>query len=153
MTSDTENELQAQIKTLTAENVALTQSVDRLRRVRSALLEDARATRAELASLRAQQDALGSALRPFLATRSTAGTSQDIDLDEVENAWDEVLARVKRVTYARLSESQPVGLDERILTVRFPTPTLARQFGEGAHTELLEDALLNTLGRHVQVQC
>lgn len=155
MTPDTESGLPSQVEALTRDNTALRQSVTRLRRVRDAVLLDAREARAELACLRAQRRALGAALQPFLTSGTPAQEGeQELSLDDVRDAWVEVLdlvKAVKRVTHARLSVGEPVWLDTRVLTVGFPTPTLARQFTEGLHLEILEDALLTALGRHLQV--
>ncbi len=79
-----------------------------------------------------------------------------LDAAEVRRAWDEVLQKVKeskRVTHARLSETTVAALDGTRLSVSFPTPTLARQFSEGVHVEVLQEALRQVLGADFAVVC
>lgn len=79
-----------------------------------------------------------------------------LDAAAVRKVWDEVLDHVKRrkrVTHARLSESQVVRVDGARLTLSFSTPTLARQFGEAGtvHVDVLREALQELLGVDLQV--
>ena len=79
-----------------------------------------------------------------------------LDAAEVRRAWDTVLQKVKqskRVTHARLSETTVAAVEGRRLSVLFTTPTLARQFSEGVHIEVLREALREVLGVDLEVVC
>ena len=79
-----------------------------------------------------------------------------LDAAEVRRAWDTVLQKVKqskRVTHARLSETTVAAVEGRRLSVLFTTPTLARQFSEGVHIEVLREALREVLGVDLEVIC
>jgi DNA polymerase-3 subunit gamma/tau len=74
----------------------------------------------------------------------------------VRRVWDTVLTTVqasKRVTHARLLGTTVAGLDGTRLQVAFTTPTLARQFGEGVHIDVLREALKEVLGADLTVVC
>ncbi len=79
-----------------------------------------------------------------------------LDAAEVRRAWDAILLRVKeskRVTHARLSETTVAALEGTRLSVSFTTPTLARQFAEGVHVDVLKEALREVLGADLSVVC
>jgi len=79
-----------------------------------------------------------------------------LDATEVRRGWDAVLEKVKeskRVTHARLSETTVASLERGRLSVSFTTPTLARQFSEGVHVEVLQEALREVLGADLVVVC
>jgi len=79
-----------------------------------------------------------------------------LDAAAVRRVWDTVLVRVKeqkRVTHARLSETQVAKIEGSRLSVSFTTPTLARQFSEGVHVEVLKEALREVLGAELDVVC
>ena len=93
---------------------------------------------------------------PPAQARPSAAAPGGLEAAEVRRAWDSVLERVKaakRVTHARLSETTVAALEGRRLSVSFPTPTLARQFSEGVHVEVLREALAGVLGAHLDVVC
>ncbi len=84
------------------------------------------------------------------------GGTGGLDAAEVRRAWDTVLQKVKqskRVTHARLSETTVAAVQGRRLSVLFTTPTLARQFSEGVHVEVLKEALREVLGADLEVAC
>ena len=79
----------------------------------------------------------------------TLDGSGGLDAASVRRVWDQVLLHVKerkRVTHARLSDTQVAGLEGRRLTLTFMTATLARQFHEGVNVDVLRDAVQAVLG-------
>jgi len=87
---------------------------------------------------------------------SEAAATAGLDAAALRRGWDAVLDAVKagkRVTHARLLDAQVLGLQGRRLQLGFSTPTLAKQFAEGVHIEVLQEALLSTVGAAVDVVC
>jgi DNA polymerase-3 subunit gamma/tau len=79
-----------------------------------------------------------------------------LDAAAVRRSWDTVLEHVKqrkRVTHARLIDTQVASLDGKRLALSFTTPTLARQFQEGVNVEFLKEALVAVLGADLDVVC
>ncbi len=79
-----------------------------------------------------------------------------LDAAALRRGWDAVLDAVKaskRVTHARLLDAQVLGLQGRTLQLGFSTPTLAKQFAEGVHIDVLKEALQAAVGADVDVKC
>ena len=98
--------------------------------------------------------AVGSAPPPNAPV--SAPVPSGLDAAGVRRVWDTVLEHVKqrkRVTHARLHDTQVTGLEGRTLTLAFTTPTLARQFQEGVNVDYLREALLAVLGTDLDVVC
>ena len=82
--------------------------------------------------------------------------SGGLDAAALRRAWDAVLDVVKtskRVTHARLLDAQVLGVQGRRLQLGFSTPTLAKQFAEGVHIEVLKEALLTAVGADLDIAC
>ncbi len=93
---------------------------------------------------------------PAEGAAPTPAAPGGLDAAELRRAWDGVLIRVKeskRVTHARLSETTVAAVEGSRLTLSFTTPTLARQFSEGVHVEVLKEALREELGADFDVVC
>jgi DNA polymerase-3 subunit gamma/tau len=74
----------------------------------------------------------------------------------LRRSWDAVLDAVKerkRVTHARLLDAQVLDVRGRTASIGFSTPTLAKQFAEGVHIEVLREALIAAVGADLEVQC
>ena len=83
-----------------------------------------------------------------------APASGDVEL--VRRRWPEVLAtlaRFKRSTWALVSQNAQVAdLSGGVLQLAFATSGLAHTFRSGAHTEPLQQALVETLGVQVRIE-
>ncbi|MDT7544481.1 MAG: polymerase subunit gamma/tau [Actinomycetota bacterium] len=78
------------------------------------------------------------------------------DAAALRRSWDAVLDAVKerkRVTHARLLDAQVLDVRGRTASIGFSTPTLAKQFSEGVHIEVLREALIAAIGADLDVQC
>ncbi|MCW2622830.1 MAG: dnaX [Frankiales bacterium] len=90
------------------------------------------------------------------ATPSADAAATGIDAAAIRRAWDTVLEHVKqrkRVTHARLLDTQVAAVSEGRLALSFTTPTLARQFQEGVNVDFLREALVAVLGADLGVDC
>jgi DNA polymerase-3 subunit gamma/tau len=79
-----------------------------------------------------------------------------LDAAALRRSWDAVLDAVKerkRVTHARLLDAQVLQVTGRAVQLGFSTPTLAKQFQEGVHIEVLREALAASIGATLDVQC
>jgi DNA polymerase III subunit gamma/tau len=79
-----------------------------------------------------------------------------LDAAALRRSWDAVLDAVKaskRVTHARLLDAQVLAVSGRRLQLGFSTPTLAKQFQEGVHIDVLKEALVASVGADLDVQC
>ena len=81
-----------------------------------------------------------------------------LDGAAVRRVWDTVLQLVKqqkRVTHARLSETQVASIEGGRLQLSFTTPTLARQFAspQEVHVDVLREALREVLGVDLEIVC
>ena len=79
-----------------------------------------------------------------------------LDAAALRRSWDAILDAVKtskRVTHARLLDAQVLSVSGRRLQLGFSTPTLAKQFQEGVHIEVLKEALVASVGADLDVQC
>ncbi|UFU07099.1 DNA polymerase III subunit gamma and tau [Ruania halotolerans] len=85
-----------------------------------------------------------------------AQTSADMTADQVRRRWPEVLetlARVKRTTWALISQdAQVVDVTASSLTLGFSTSGLASTFRNGPHSDFLARALQETLGLTVRIE-
>ena len=93
---------------------------------------------------------------PADAPAADALPASGLDAAGLRRGWDAVLDAVKaskRVTHARLLDAQVLGVQGRRLQLGFSTPTLAKQFAEGVHIEVLREALLLAVGADLDVQC
>jgi hypothetical protein len=59
----------------------------------------------------------------------------------------------KRVTHARLLDAQVLAVTGNRLQLGFSTPTLAKQFTDGVHVDVLREALVTSVGADLQVEC
>jgi DNA polymerase-3 subunit gamma/tau len=78
------------------------------------------------------------------------------DAAALRRSWDAVLDAVKerkRVTHARLLDAQVLDVRGRTASIAFSTPTLAKQFAEGVHIDVLKEALIAAVGADLDVQC
>jgi DNA polymerase-3 subunit gamma/tau len=79
-----------------------------------------------------------------------------LDAAALRRSWDAILDAVKdrkRVTHARLLDAQVLGVQGRRMQLGFSTPTLAKQFQEGVHIEVLREALLASVGADLEISC
>ena len=79
-----------------------------------------------------------------------------LDAAAVRRSWDAVLDAVKaskRVTHARLLDAQVLAISGRRLQLGFSTPTLAKQFQDGVHIEVLKEALISAVGADLDIAC
>ncbi len=93
---------------------------------------------------------------PVPVPGNAAPGSGGLDAASVRRVWDTVLQKVKeqkRVTHARLSETQVVSVEGGVLQLSFTTATLARQFSEGVHVDVLRDTLREVIGAELTVVC
>jgi DNA polymerase-3 subunit gamma/tau len=105
---------------------------------------------------------LGSAPEPDPVPAATGNSAQPgpavggLDAAALRRSWDAVLDAVKerkRVTHARLLDAQVLQVTARAVQLGFSTPTLAKQFQEGVHIEVLREALTASIGATLDVQC
>jgi DNA polymerase-3 subunit gamma/tau len=78
------------------------------------------------------------------------------DAAALRRSWDAVLDAVKerkRVTHARLLDAQVLDVRGRTASIAFSTPTLAKQFAEGVHIDVLKEALIAAVGADLDVRC
>ncbi len=90
------------------------------------------------------------------ASEPGAPAAGGFDAAALRRAWDAVLDAVKaskRVTHARLLDAQVLEVAGRRLQLGFSTPTLAKQFAEGVHIDVLKEALLSAVGADLDVVC
>ena len=90
------------------------------------------------------------------ASAPDAPAAGGLDAAAIRRSWDAVLDAVKgskRVTHARLLDAQVLAVTGRRLQLGFSTPTLAKQFQEGVHIDVLKEALMASVGADLDVQC
>ncbi len=90
------------------------------------------------------------------ADEPEAPAAGGLDAAALRRAWDAVLDTVKtskRVTHARLLDAQVLTVQGRRLQLGFSTPTLAKQFAEGVHIDVLKEALLAAVGADLDIAC
>jgi DNA polymerase-3 subunit gamma/tau len=90
------------------------------------------------------------------APATEAAAVGGFDAAALRRSWDAVLDAVKerkRVTHARLLDAQVLDVRGRTASIGFSTPTLAKQFSEGVHIEVLREALIAAIGADLDVQC
>jgi DNA polymerase-3 subunit gamma/tau len=93
---------------------------------------------------------------PPAATSEAPAAAGGLDAAAIRRSWDAVLDAVKgskRVTHARLLDAQVLAVTGRRLQLGFSTPTLAKQFQEGVHIDVLKEALLASVGADLDIQC
>jgi DNA polymerase-3 subunit gamma/tau len=93
---------------------------------------------------------------PAAAAPDESPGAAGLDAAALRRSWDAVLDAVKtskRVTHARLLDAQVLALSGRRLQLGFSTPTLAKQFAEGVHVDVLKEALVATVGADLDVHC
>jgi DNA polymerase-3 subunit gamma/tau len=89
---------------------------------------------------------------PPLAGENVGG----LDAAALRRSWDDVLQAVKerkRTTHAQLIDAQVTGVAGRRLTLSFAHAPILRQFSSSVGPQVLQEALLATLGTELDVEC
>jgi DNA polymerase-3 subunit gamma/tau len=95
-------------------------------------------------------------VEPEPAAPGAAAPAGGLDAAALRRSWDAVLDAVKgskRVTHARLLDAQVLAVNGRRLQLGFSTPTLAKQFTDGVHIDVLKEALVASVGADLDVEC
>src|SRR5699024_7391890 len=102
-----------------------------------------------------EQGAAAAPEAPAAAAQGATGPA-GLSAPEVRRRWPEVLdtlARIKRTTWALISQdAQIVDLDTTTRRLAFSTSGLASSFRNGQHAEILQRALVETLGLDVRIE-